>query len=84
VEDDEPGETYWKVRHGIRFTGMPAYGNALTDTQLWQVTLFLANMNHLPPAANQLWHQMPSQSESEEGGPDERGPEAPPAQGAEP
>jgi mono/diheme cytochrome c family protein len=24
VEDDEDGETYWKLYHGIRMTGMPA------------------------------------------------------------
>jgi len=38
VSDDEPGETYWKVANGIRLTGMPAYKNVLTDTQMWQVT----------------------------------------------
>lgn len=60
VEDDEVGETYWKVRHGIRFTGMPAFGHAMSDTEMWQVSLFLKQMDKLPPAVNQLWHQMPS------------------------
>lgn len=43
VSDDPPGETYWKVRNGIRLTGMPAYKSLLTDTQMWQVSLLLAN-----------------------------------------
>ena len=43
VSDDEPGETYWKVDNGIRLTGMPAYNHVLSDTQMWQVSLLLAN-----------------------------------------
>lgn len=50
VSDDPVGETYWKVKNGIRLTGMPAYGNALSETQLWQVSLLLsmANMPNMP------------------------------------
>jgi len=52
VSDDPQGETYWKVMNGIRLTGMPAFKDILTDTQMWQVTLLLANANKpLPPAA---------------------------------
>jgi thiosulfate dehydrogenase len=52
VSDDPPGETYWKVANGIRLTGMPAYKDILTDTQIWQVSLLLANADKpLPPAA---------------------------------
>ncbi len=52
VSDDPPGETYWKVANGIRLTGMPAYKDILTDTQMWQVSLLLANADKpLPPAA---------------------------------
>ena len=41
VSDDPPGETYWKVKNGIRLTGMPGFGASMADQQLWQVTLFL-------------------------------------------
>jgi len=52
VSDDPPGETYWKVANGVRLTGMPAYKDVLTDTQMWQVSLLLANADKpLPPAA---------------------------------
>lgn len=52
VSDDEPGETYWKVYNGIRLTGMPAYKEILTETEMWQVSLLLANADKpLPPAA---------------------------------
>jgi mono/diheme cytochrome c family protein len=51
VSDDPPGETYWKVANGIRLTGMPAYKGVLTDTNVWQVSLLLANADKpLPPA----------------------------------
>jgi thiosulfate dehydrogenase len=52
VSDDPPGETYWKVANGIRLTGMPAYKQLLTDTQMWQVSILLANADKpLPQAA---------------------------------
>lgn len=52
VSDDPPGETYWKVANGIRLTGMPSYRQVLTETQMWQVSLLLANADKpLPPAA---------------------------------
>lgn len=43
VSDDEPGETYWKIAHGIRLTGMPSYDHVLSDTEIWQVSLLLKN-----------------------------------------
>ncbi len=52
VSDDPPGNTYWRVANGIRLSGMPAFKDTLTDTQVWQVSLLLANANKpLPPAA---------------------------------
>ena len=52
VSDDPPGETYWKVAYGIRLTGMPAYKEVLSETQMWQVSLLLANADKpLPPGA---------------------------------
>jgi thiosulfate dehydrogenase len=48
VTDDEPGETYWKVANGIRMTGMPAFDKHLSTTEMWQVSLLLANADKLP------------------------------------
>lgn len=48
VSDDPPGETQWKVANGIRLTGMPAYKGILSDTEMWQVSLLLANADKLP------------------------------------
>jgi mono/diheme cytochrome c family protein len=51
VTDDPVGETWWKVKNGIRLTGMPGFADSLSDTEVWQVSLLLANKDKLPPAA---------------------------------
>jgi mono/diheme cytochrome c family protein len=43
VSDDPPGETYWKIANGIRLTAMPSFQKVLTPTEMWQVSLLLAN-----------------------------------------
>jgi thiosulfate dehydrogenase len=48
VTDDPAGETYWKVSNGIRLTGMPSFKASLTDAQMWQVSVLLANADKLP------------------------------------
>jgi thiosulfate dehydrogenase len=55
VEDDQEGETYWKIDHGIRWTGMPAWGSTLSEQQMWTLALFLKHMDKLSPAAQQAW-----------------------------
>ena len=55
VEDDPEGVTYWKVAHGIRFTGMPAFGKTLSDREIWQIALFAKHMNSLPSGARSAW-----------------------------
>lgn len=51
VTDDEPGETYWKIANGIRLTGMPGFNQHLSTTEMWQVSLLLANAGKLPASA---------------------------------
>lgn len=50
VTDDPVGETYWKVKNGIRLTGMPGFEAALPDAALWQVSLLLEKAAELPPS----------------------------------
>jgi mono/diheme cytochrome c family protein len=42
VSDDPVGATYWRVKNGIRLTGMPSYAKVLTDTEMWQVSNLLS------------------------------------------
>ncbi|HUZ04483.1 MAG TPA: cytochrome c [Acidobacteriaceae bacterium] len=43
VSDDPAGETYWKVSNGLRLTGMPSFKQMLNPTQMWQISVMLAN-----------------------------------------
>ncbi|HVA66868.1 MAG TPA: cytochrome c [Elusimicrobiota bacterium] len=65
VADDNPGDVYWKIAHGIRMTGMPAFGGALTLKQIWQLVLFLQNMHYLPRTAQKVWDAVPDASASD-------------------
>ena len=60
VEDDPEGVTFWKVKHGIRLTGMPGFNSKLSDDQIWQVSLFLKHMDSLPPEVDKQWKAVPS------------------------
>jgi len=61
VSDDPLGETYWKILNGIRLTGMPAFKTQLSDPELWQVSLFLANANKpMPQTALDLLNRAPA------------------------
>jgi mono/diheme cytochrome c family protein len=64
VEDDPEGWTFWKIKHGIRWTGMPAWKDELSDQQIWTLALFLKNMDKLPPAPEATWRsfKMPKAS----------------------
>jgi thiosulfate dehydrogenase len=54
VTDDEPGESYWKVANGIRLTGMPSFRPALSEPQVWQVSLLVANADKLPKSVHDI------------------------------
>ncbi len=58
VEDDPDGVTYWKIYHGIRMTGMPSFGAALSENQIWTLALFLKHMDKLPPKAERAWQNL--------------------------
>ncbi len=58
VEDDTEGGSFWKIKHGIRWTGMPSWKSAMTDQQIWTLALFLKHMDKLPPAANEAWQKV--------------------------
>jgi thiosulfate dehydrogenase len=61
VSDDPAGETYWKVYNGIRMTGMPSFKDQLGETEMWQVSLFLAYADKpMPPGALQILHNAPA------------------------
>ncbi|HTZ75207.1 MAG TPA: cytochrome c [Candidatus Aquilonibacter sp.] len=40
---------FWRVKNGIRLTGMPSFEKTLSDDQMWQVVYLLSKRRNLPP-----------------------------------
>ena len=40
---------FWRVKNGIRLTGMPSFENTLSDEQIWQVLAVLEKRRDMPP-----------------------------------
>ncbi|MDE2395844.1 MAG: cytochrome c [Burkholderiales bacterium] len=55
VEDDPAGVSYWKIKHGIRLTGMPSFRDTLSDQQIWTLALFVSHMDKLPASVQPAW-----------------------------
>ena len=58
VEDDPEGFSFWKIKHGIRWTGMPSWATSLSDEQIWTLALFLKHMDKLPSGVQQVWQKV--------------------------
>ena len=69
VTDDDPWESYWKVENGIRMSGMPAFKDHLTETQIWQVTVLVKNAAKIPPAVRNELATAAAQETAPSGGP---------------
>jgi mono/diheme cytochrome c family protein len=44
-----PAEDFWVAKHGIKATGMPAWGVTHSDELLWDVVAFLRKLPELTP-----------------------------------
>ena len=44
-------EMFWIVKHGIRNTAMPAWGNLLADDEIWRVVTLIEKFDSLPDSA---------------------------------
>ena len=51
-------ENFYIIKHGIRWTGMPAWGNTLSDDQIWKLTAFLSQIEKLPASIDQEWKKV--------------------------
>jgi mono/diheme cytochrome c family protein len=45
----KPNELYWVVRHGIKMSGMPAWGFHLSEQEMWAIVGFLERLPHMTP-----------------------------------
>ncbi|MGH9394302.1 MAG: c-type cytochrome [Terriglobales bacterium] len=53
--DMPEAQNYYIVQHGVRMTGMPAWGEVLDQRQIWTVVTFLSHMAQLPPEVRSQW-----------------------------
>jgi mono/diheme cytochrome c family protein len=44
-----PAEEFWVVKHGLKMTGMPAWGVTHDDKLLWDVVAFLRKLPEITP-----------------------------------
>jgi thiosulfate dehydrogenase len=58
--DMPENENFYIIKHGIRFTGMPGWGNNFSDDQLWKLTAFLSQIRNLPQSVDQEWKKIKS------------------------
>jgi mono/diheme cytochrome c family protein len=45
-----PAENFWVIKHGIKMTGMPAWGVTHSDSEIWNMVAFLQVLPGLSPA----------------------------------
>jgi len=53
--DDPEWHTFYTIRTGIRYTGMPSWEQTLTEQDIWKIASFLSRMDKLPPAVQEYW-----------------------------
>ncbi len=56
-EAEEPLESFWIVKHGIKMTGMPGFGVTHTDDEIWAIVAFLDRLPKLSPQEYQTMVQ---------------------------
>ena len=49
--DLTPAQEFWIIKHGIKMTGMPAWGKTHNDTLIWNMVAFLQKLPSLSPGA---------------------------------
>jgi mono/diheme cytochrome c family protein len=54
--DMPENQNFYIIKHGVRWSGMPAWESVLSDEQIWELTTFLSHLNKLPPAVQEEWN----------------------------
>lgn len=46
---EDPAERFWIVKHGLKMSGMPAWGKTHSDEEIWAIIAFLQKLPSLTP-----------------------------------
>jgi mono/diheme cytochrome c family protein len=71
---DDPAAAFWVIKHGIKMTGMPAWGKSMDDDYIWGMVAFL---QRLPDMSRDRYEELVKAS----GGHQHAGADAPAADG---
>lgn len=55
TEKFTPAQLFWIAKNGIKMTSMPAWGDSMSDRQIWNVVAWLEASRNLPPQAYVRW-----------------------------
>ena len=59
-----PRELFWIIKHGIKMTGMPAWGPTHKDEEIWPIVAFVQRLPETTPESyQQMVQQLPEQAE---------------------
>jgi mono/diheme cytochrome c family protein len=45
----DPRIAFWAIKHGIKATGMPAWGQTHDDEEIWNIVSFVHQLPHMTP-----------------------------------
>lgn len=62
----DPAEEFWVVKHGIRMTGMPAFGPTHSDDKVWDIVAFLQRLKGMSAADYAAFEQQQAQPPEKE------------------
>jgi len=49
-EEWDSAELFWIVKHGIKMSGMPAFGGTHSDESIWHIAAFVQGLRDMAPA----------------------------------
>lgn len=54
VRRADPAQTFWIIKHGVKMSGMPAWGATHDDQRMWAIVAFLQQLPRLTPDQYQI------------------------------
>jgi mono/diheme cytochrome c family protein len=45
----DPRDAFWVIKHGVKMSGMPAWGGSHDDATIWSMVAFLQKLPELTP-----------------------------------
>lgn len=61
-------ELFWIVKHGVKMTGMPAFGRTHSDQELWNIVAFLEYLPQLSPRSYEDMQKVAEDDHHKDGG----------------